>query len=178
MTDYFGGRGHDYKVEDEVVDKRGGLLVVMVSLPDSVREWDQWVGRTKRQDHKGQYALILNEDVAPLKGQPKLIAMAKTSGAVGDFIASVKKSTNETARATLQRFKTTLEKGMAMHALCQDVYRQCPIMDDQSWPILDTHIALRDFLESGADDTKIAGFRKKHNIRPFARRLPCPPPTK
>ena len=54
VTDYFGGRGVDYKVKDKQIDKNGGLLVIVTSIPNT-REWIQWKGRTARQDKKGQY---------------------------------------------------------------------------------------------------------------------------
>lgn len=49
VTDYFGGRGQDFKVTDEGVDENGGMMVIITHIPDSRREWVQWKGRTARQ---------------------------------------------------------------------------------------------------------------------------------
>ena len=60
VTDYFGGRGHDYKCKDPTAEQKGGMLVIATSIPDE-REWIQWKGRTARQDYRGQYKVILSE---------------------------------------------------------------------------------------------------------------------
>lgn len=38
VTDLFGGRGHDYSVDDELAIANGGMLVIATSMPDE-REW-------------------------------------------------------------------------------------------------------------------------------------------
>lgn len=55
-----GGRGHDYRVVDPGIDDRGGLLLILTWVPWSEREWIQFLGRTGRQDHAGQFAVFLN----------------------------------------------------------------------------------------------------------------------
>jgi hypothetical protein len=60
VTTAAGARGQDYQISDEIVDKNGGLLLVLEYIPDSEREWIQFVGRTARHDHPGQYAVVLN----------------------------------------------------------------------------------------------------------------------
>eukprot|EP00041_Stephanoeca_diplocostata_P038646 m.1538634 g.1538634 ORF g.1538634 m.1538634 type:complete len:1613 (+) comp25245_c0_seq64:367-5205(+) len=180
VTDYFGGRGHDYKVEDEVVDANGGMLVIMASVPDSLREWEQWVGRTKRQDHKGQYALILNEDTPPLKGNSELIELSRSPETISAFIEGARKLTNGQAKDKLRQFKHSLETGNRLHELCQDVYRQHPL-EEEVWPVSNIHIAFRDFLERGRRESAdaIKEFRETHNIagnKPRSRRsLPRKP---
>lgn len=61
MTEKWGGRGHDFKMQDpDANDKGGGLLVIATSIPaDGEREWIQWIGRTARQDKPGQYYAVL-----------------------------------------------------------------------------------------------------------------------
>lgn len=51
---------HDYRVIDPSIDENGGLTVVLTWVPRSERDWIQILGRTGRQDHAGQYAVILN----------------------------------------------------------------------------------------------------------------------
>jgi len=60
VTTAEGGRGHDYRVVDPSIDDNGGLLLILTWMPWSEREWIQFLGRTSRQDHAGQYAAILD----------------------------------------------------------------------------------------------------------------------
>lgn len=48
VTDWFGGRGHDFDCLDEGANHSGGMLVIATTVPDA-REWAQWKGRTARQ---------------------------------------------------------------------------------------------------------------------------------
>jgi hypothetical protein len=59
VTTAEGGRGHDYRVVDPAIDEKGGLLLILTFVPWSEREWIQFLGRTGRQDHNGQYAVFL-----------------------------------------------------------------------------------------------------------------------
>jgi len=60
VTTAEGGRGHDYRVVDPAIDEAGGLLLILTWVPWSEREWIQFLGRTGRQDHAGQYAVLLD----------------------------------------------------------------------------------------------------------------------
>ena len=66
VTDWFGGRGHDFDCMDERANAAGGLLVIATSIPDA-REWTQWKGRTARQDRPGQYMVVLSEQEEPFR---------------------------------------------------------------------------------------------------------------
>jgi len=59
VTDPRGGRGTDYRVDDPGVDGRGGLLLVPTAVPTSQRDWTQYLGRTARQDRRGQFCVVL-----------------------------------------------------------------------------------------------------------------------
>jgi len=59
VTDASGGRGTDYKIYDSEADKLGGLLIIVMKLPLSSREWTQYQGRTARQDRRGQMCAVL-----------------------------------------------------------------------------------------------------------------------
>lgn len=61
VTDPRGGRGTDYRVDDPSVDAQGGLLVIPTAVPTSQREWTQFLGRTARQDRRGQFCAVLCE---------------------------------------------------------------------------------------------------------------------
>ncbi|CAE8696196.1 unnamed protein product, partial [Polarella glacialis] len=59
VTDRRGGRGTDYRVDNPDVDAEGGLLLIPAVVPSSQREWIQFLGRTARQDRRGQYCAVL-----------------------------------------------------------------------------------------------------------------------
>jgi Mg-chelatase subunit ChlD len=59
VTDPRGGRGTDYRVDFRDVDDAGGLLLIPTMIPTSQRDWTQFLGRTARQDRKGQYCAVL-----------------------------------------------------------------------------------------------------------------------
>jgi len=59
VTDPRGGRGTDYRVDDPGVNGRGGLLLIPTIVPTSHREWTQFLGRTARQDRRGQFCAVL-----------------------------------------------------------------------------------------------------------------------
>eukprot|EP00930_Biecheleria_cincta_P072952 TRINITY_DN602_c0_g1_i1.p1 TRINITY_DN602_c0_g1~~TRINITY_DN602_c0_g1_i1.p1 ORF type:complete len:1742 (+),score=362.01 TRINITY_DN602_c0_g1_i1:541-5226(+) len=59
VTDGSGGRGTDYKIFDSEADKLGGLLLIVMRVPLSSREWTQYQGRTARQDRRGQMCAVL-----------------------------------------------------------------------------------------------------------------------
>jgi len=67
VTDYFGGRGHDFNVMDEKANnEHGGMLVIATTVPDT-REWIQWKGRTARQDRPGQFVVVLSKSDDPFQ---------------------------------------------------------------------------------------------------------------
>jgi len=109
VTTAIGARGQDYHISDELVDEKGGFLLVLEYVPDSEREWIQFLGRTARHDHPGQYAVILNaaeyQDVSFESGVPSEATVVKE-------ILAHKNALNE------QRLLDTeeqLEKGVIMH---------------------------------------------------------------
>ena len=59
------GRGLDIPTSS-VIEKAGGIYVVIAVLPKTFREIEQFKGRTRRMGGKGQYSIILWEKT---KGQ-------------------------------------------------------------------------------------------------------------
>merc|ERR1740123_2108922 len=59
VCDPRGGRGTDYRVDDPDVDSHGGLLLIPAVIPSSQRDWVQFLGRTARQDRRGQFCPII-----------------------------------------------------------------------------------------------------------------------
>eukprot|EP00928_Gymnodinium_smaydae_P098764 TRINITY_DN9251_c0_g3_i1.p1 TRINITY_DN9251_c0_g3~~TRINITY_DN9251_c0_g3_i1.p1 ORF type:complete len:1563 (+),score=249.83 TRINITY_DN9251_c0_g3_i1:91-4779(+) len=114
VTTAVGARGQDYHVADELVDEKGGFMLVLEYVPDSEREWIQFLGRTARHDHPGQYAVVLNvqdyRDVFGFDGAPE------TGAFVHEILAHAGKKTEEKlvgaeeqiARGTLMHEYTSL----------------------------------------------------------------------
>jgi len=60
VTDPRGGRGVDYRVSDPEADRAGGLALIVSHVPKCRRAWAQYLGRTARQDRRGQWLAVLN----------------------------------------------------------------------------------------------------------------------
>eukprot|EP00929_Paragymnodinium_shiwhaense_P025787 TRINITY_DN15519_c0_g1_i1.p1 TRINITY_DN15519_c0_g1~~TRINITY_DN15519_c0_g1_i1.p1 ORF type:complete len:1641 (-),score=534.53 TRINITY_DN15519_c0_g1_i1:309-5231(-) len=60
VTDPRGARGTDYRVTDPDADRAGGLLLIVQYIPKQSRDWVQYLGRTARQDRRGQWMAVLN----------------------------------------------------------------------------------------------------------------------
>lgn len=149
VTDYFGGRGHDYKVTDESANDAGGMLVLITHIPDSSREWVQWKGRTARQDRNGELALVLNSSENFMMQQ-------------GDILLNFKKgdlNNDELVSALLERRSTAMEKkldgyaedqrvSMLTNVLCDRFYAKYGSATGGGWPSTPEMVKLRDFLES------------------------------
>ncbi|EGD76212.1 hypothetical protein PTSG_00915 [Salpingoeca rosetta] len=146
VTDYFGGRGHDYKVTDEGVDDAGGMLVIITHIPDSYREWVQWKGRTARQDRNGQLALILNSAEAFMRQHREVVEQFKDGALSGaEFVERLLHERNMEKKEVLDKYAETQRNGMAVNEMCDRFYRRYGA--GTVWPENDLHRKLRDFLE-------------------------------
>ncbi|EGD74278.1 hypothetical protein PTSG_06287 [Salpingoeca rosetta] len=147
VTDYFGGRGHDYKVTDEGVDDAGGLLVIITHIPDSYREWVQWKGRTARQDRNGQLALILNSEEEFMRGQRQTVTQF-TNGEIDrdEFVRQLLRERNVQMKTQLDKYADQQRSGMAVNEMCDRFYRKYGT--GAVWPANDTQRKLRDFLKT------------------------------
>jgi len=61
LMDKWAARGQDFKCQDPQVNQNGGVLVITTSICGR-REWNQWLGRTARQDRNGRYAVFIHKD--------------------------------------------------------------------------------------------------------------------
>lgn len=162
VTDYFGGRGHDYKVMDDDIDKNGGMLVIATSVPDK-REWIQWKGRTARQDKRGQFAVILSEEDAPFQeedGKKKKDVISRFRGKNADErIEYLIEDADKCKGDMLAKFSSDQAKGAWLNELSQKYYEYKEHKRDHSeiWPtrkhlIKDKDKVLRGFLERNYKD--------------------------
>jgi len=110
VTTAEGGRGHDYRVVDPAIDEKGGLLLILTFVPWSEREWIQFIGRTGRQDHAGQYAVFLN-------AQDEQVQAAQSDKAAQEtLIEAVLRHGDEQTAVMLQGIQDEIVKGRLMHS--------------------------------------------------------------
>lgn len=129
VTDPRGGRGTDYRVDDQEVDGRGGLLLIPTFVPTTQREWVQFLGRTARQDRKGQFCAVLcGADYADLSkkyryvlvGGPNLVAIDTILG-WGD------RECTERIQASAALFNC----GVRVNELCEEIFgRRVDLLKD------------------------------------------------
>jgi hypothetical protein len=150
----------------EQIDGRGGLAVLISTIPASLREWVQWKGRTARNDHKGQYGVILNSTSKLIRstmqenGQSSLLQSYKLHEASGwpacsydsALVDSLLAIGDNIIRDKLQAIQVETQQGIAMNRICEVFYSQRTndesIIIDSSWPCNEKQRKLRDYLES------------------------------
>lgn len=152
ITDPFGGRGHDFDVNSEEVNSRGGLAIIMTSIASSERVFKQWKGRTARKDNKGQYAVVLcSED--PLISQNEGVLKECVTKDTIEFVYSEKlieklqDKQDEKQREILRNLDVDMNKGMRLNKLCDEFYSKNPtlVMKEETWP-LEAQVSLRNIL--------------------------------
>jgi hypothetical protein len=181
VTEYWGGRGQDYRVNNDDVDTAGGLLVIMTEIPVSEREWVQWKGRTARNDRRGQYAVMLCADDEPCKSSAATLAehrvqvstvAAPAPGAVPQpqqpvlasfrppLVHALLRVRDEEQRAKLAGLGPDIARGQQLAELCDKFYAQHADKKG-GWPANEPQRRLRDFLreeKSNMTAGKIAAF--------------------
>ena len=136
VTDKFGGRGHDFSVKDPDVDVNGGVLVIATTVPDE-REWIQWIGRTARQDLKGQYYVVLSKtDEMLTRDQPLVTALEQAIGQnkPGKAVSELLNVHNRSIGKRLDEISKEQEKGHLVNKLCEDYYKKCSRESGEQWP--------------------------------------------
>lgn len=134
VTDPRGGRGTDYRVDDKTVDAHGGLLLIPTLVPTSRREWTQFLGRTARQDCRGQFCCVLC--AADYVGMSKKYNEALPADGVDGGSAVIETILRWGDRETTERIQGTAalyNTGVRMNELCEEVFsRRSHILSDPS----------------------------------------------
>ena len=164
VTDYFGGRGIDYKVSDELVNEAGGLMVIMTGIPESEREWVQWIGRTGRQDKNGQYSVLMHKEadgddfVSANLDLFNLEAVQQEKAIIQQLLGK----RNEAVKETLQGHADSLQKGARTNEVCEEFYTSVGGLS-AGWPANDADRALREFLTAfKRSERDVSEFRQRH----------------
>ena len=158
VTDFFGGRGHDYRVMDQQANDSGGMLVIATSIPDT-REWIQWAGRTARQDKPGQFVVILSKQDPPFVADRNYIrrfeAIADANARIEDLTAL--KDTH--IRTTLEKFSSDQARGAWLNELSTKYYARHKRPVEVRWPRDAKDKEFRDaqrLYKTGSDIQKVA----------------------
>ena len=144
VTDFFGGRGHDYNVMDQITNENGGMLVIATSVPDT-REWIQWKGRTARQDRPGKFAVLLSKEDKPFTVKEKLnedVVRSFKSFGVDDGDKKInylleKADSHIRETLTLREYSSDQAMGAWLNELSQKYYKKHPRGHSEPWPSTD-----------------------------------------
>jgi len=146
VTDRFGGRGHDFQVNDKEAIANGGMLVIATSIPDE-REWIQWRGRTARQDKPGMYIVVLNTKGKPFDTNKTLAAKLKGEKNHDTRIYMLLDVADEGIGDKLKAYASEQAVGEKLNELTEKYYAQHPREFDQPWPSKERlDLKLREFL--------------------------------
>jgi hypothetical protein len=171
VSDLFGGRGQDYRTTDADVDNAGGLLVLATGFPASEREWVQWLGRTARNDRKGQYGVLLQRSEPPIKDNAALLdkycagggmpADAYTSALVDELL----RMRDKECMTMLESRSHQCQVGIRMNELCDAFWTRAGGVTD-AWPSSAEQRELRAFLEDSSNVAvdRIAAFESKMGL--------------
>eukprot|EP00928_Gymnodinium_smaydae_P034972 TRINITY_DN2467_c0_g3_i1.p1 TRINITY_DN2467_c0_g3~~TRINITY_DN2467_c0_g3_i1.p1 ORF type:complete len:1653 (+),score=416.81 TRINITY_DN2467_c0_g3_i1:99-5057(+) len=127
VTDPRGGRGTDYRVDDQAVDAQGGLLLIPAVVPTSRRDWTQFLGRTARQDCKGQYCCVLcGADYQALSNKYKEPLHAESPDGGLSVVETILRWGDREAAERIQRSAALYNSGVRMNELCEDIFAKHP----------------------------------------------------
>jgi len=129
VTDPRGARGTDYRMDEPSVDAQGGLLLIPTVLPTSRREWTQFLGRTARQDNRGQFCCILSaEDYRSMRDKYK--EELPSQGSL-EVIEKVLGWGDREAAERIQSSAALYNCGLRMNELCEEVFKsRADILED------------------------------------------------
>merc|ERR1711975_205771 len=99
-------------------DRNGGLALILLTIPPQQRDLTQWIGRTARQDRRGQWMAVLNQ-----KDYPNLKLTADT--AVSKILSSGEKDTESKVRKIHGQF----HRGLRMNEICEVVTKRKLLQD-------------------------------------------------
>jgi len=125
VTDRRGGRGNDYRVDDPKVDTFGGLLLVPTLVPTSQREWIQFLGRTARQDRRGQFCVVLcaADYTALAKGCGEQLPPDSCQLKV---VETILKWGDQELKSKLRAIAALYNTGVRVNELCEEMFGRRP----------------------------------------------------
>lgn len=171
VSDPFGGRGQDYTVLKEEVDDAGGIMVICTAIPDSQREWVQWLGRTARSDRRGQYAVVLLRTDTPVSAlSPDALKTHQIGIVPGRYretvVDALLAERDKAIRRVLDALAPELAMGKRLHELCYAFWSaQKAGMSVSTWPASEAQKLLRGFLERVPAWSESVAFGKAQGLQ-------------
>jgi len=120
VADPRAARGTDYRVDDHSVDAHGGLLLLPTAVPTSRREWTQFLGRTARQDCRGQFCCVLCEEDYSILSR-KCSENLPVDGSTAAVEAVLRWGDRE-AEERIQSSAALYNCGLRMNELCEKLF--------------------------------------------------------
>jgi len=120
VTDPRGARGTDYRVDDLGVNSQGGLLLIPLTVPGSRRDWIQYLGRTARQDNRGQFCCVLNGE--DFRAQSQKNKEALPVDGTQTVIDKVLGWGDKDSQDRIQKSAALYNCGLRMNELCEEVF--------------------------------------------------------
>jgi len=124
VTDPRGGRGTDYRVDDPGVDGRGGLLLIPTAVPTSQRDWTQYLGRTARQDRRGQFCVVLC--AADYAGLQAKFGQQLPNSAGLEAVESIISWGDREAAERIRGSAALYNCGVRVNELCEEIFGKHP----------------------------------------------------
>merc|ERR1740138_1039695 len=116
-------------MHDAEADRLGGLLLIVMRIPFSCREWMQYQGRTARQDRRGQMCAVLcsKDYLTEAEGIGRALPPAAyashrdgwTAPDAATAVAQIMTFGTAESRRALQESRRELVAGWRAHELCE-----------------------------------------------------------
>jgi superfamily II DNA/RNA helicase len=131
------------------------MAVIITTFPDSEREWVQWIGRTARNDRKGQYAVILSKETTEIGTIDSNKYFKSENNYDPLLIGALAKAGDEAIAKKLERNRDDVKVGQRINELCDKFYAKYHSSEHSNfWPPNDQCRQLRDFIAQGDFDVK------------------------
>eukprot|EP00928_Gymnodinium_smaydae_P061945 TRINITY_DN458_c0_g6_i1.p1 TRINITY_DN458_c0_g6~~TRINITY_DN458_c0_g6_i1.p1 ORF type:complete len:1920 (-),score=455.95 TRINITY_DN458_c0_g6_i1:187-5574(-) len=176
VTTAEGGRGHDYRVVDPAIDAKGGMLLILMWVSWSEREWIQFLGRTARQDHEGQIAVFLNEqsdDMIELENDRQLAGNEEELPRDHSIVDLMLAAGDRKMQKKFAKIGDEIERGTLMHRLTAQYWNRVKMegstseMQENVWRKL-----CREYLQS-----KVSVESIKNDFEKYFPLVDCVPVT-
>lgn len=136
------------------INDNGGLAVLIAVIPRSYREWVQWVGRTGRNDRRGQYSVILNSTQDLVRANMSSLREFSTGGSQyrKGVIDKLLDLSDENVSEVINSRDKDVQSGIRANRLCDLFYTMGgaeAVLQSKNFPANAKQRILMKFLERG-----------------------------
>jgi Mg-chelatase subunit ChlD len=111
-------------VDDPGVDAQGGLLLVPTFVPTSRRDWTQFLGRTARQDRRGQFCCVLS--AVDYKALSEKYSVALPDDGSTEAVSAILNWGDQEAAGRIKGSAALYNTGVRVNELCEEVFSKSP----------------------------------------------------